>query len=305
MKQAASFFLFFLVGIFCCGCFSLSDKKSTQPTALSPTSPRTIQDKKPSFAPASGLTASSLPDMLGGILASDNWTVYQDKQEEEFTGHVHYDNAQYIFRSDYALLQRKKNLFTARGNVYVRHNQDNQVWYELHAHQAIYNYQTGRGHALAAKKSGQIKLVYHTEQGDLIVAHASRADIDTKAKTYQLTGHAVIVHTTAQGVISTLKADRIFYRQQDQYALLQGHAYASQGAYQFQAATIEYNATEQRAYAYGDRPLAQGSTQDNTFAIIADKATAQTDSRKIHLEGKVQGWVVSEQINQSKANHKF
>ena len=284
-------------------CFSLSDKTESSPLSTDISAAKQIaQQKKDSIQ--SVRPNASLPDMLGGILSSDRWTVYQEKQQEEFEGHVRYDNEQYIFRADYALSERKQNRLTAKGNVYVRHNEPNNVWYELHAPYVVYNYGTGRGYAQAPKKK-TVQLVYHTEKGDLITAYARRAEIDTKQQTYVLIGDAQIVHVDPQQQIATLKADRISARQKDQYALLKGHAYAQRDGYEFYSDAIEYDGLAQQAYAYGDRPLAQGAIPDGTFAIIADKVTAQTDSHKIHLEGAVQGWVVSEQINQSKANKAF
>lgn len=39
------------------------------------------------------------PQTLGGLIASDSWTVYPEKQQEEFKGHVSYDNGVYTFRA--------------------------------------------------------------------------------------------------------------------------------------------------------------------------------------------------------------
>jgi len=285
------------------GCFSLKNKSTTTPaTPTLPNVKQTINNQKQTLKSSAPTVA--LPDMLGGVLTSDSWTVYQDKAEEEFEGNVRYDNEQYIFQADYALSQRKKNLFTARGNVYVRHNDKNDIWYELYAHEVVYNYQTGIGIAKSAKKQ-PVRLVYHTDKGDLITATAKRAEIDTHKEIYQLIDHAVITRTDSKAMTITLKADKIFVYKQDQHALLQGHASIENEQYRFQAKNLEYDGLAQQAYAYGDRPLATGTTQDGTFAIIADKVTAKTDTHNVHLDGNIQGWVVSEKINQSKANETF
>ena len=57
------------------------------------------------------------PQTLGGLIASDSWTVYPEKQQEEFKGHVSYDNGVYTFRADYALSDRAKSTFSAAGNI--------------------------------------------------------------------------------------------------------------------------------------------------------------------------------------------
>ena len=95
----------------------------------------------------------------------------------------------------------------------------------------------------------------------------------------------------------TLKADRISARQKEQYALLEGHGEVFNQQYRLLADRMEYNGTLQQAVASGNRPLAQGSTENGTFAIIADEVTANTDTRDINLLGNVQGWILSDQIN--------
>lgn len=282
------------------GCLSV--KNEYEPTVSVP------KIKTPSFpkpaTPSVSLKATSLPDMLGGIVSSDSWIVYNEKQEEEFKGHVRYDNGIYILRSDYALSQRKKNLFTLKGNIYFRHNEPDGAWYEVYADKAVYNYQTGKGYALASKKE-PLKLVYHSAQNEQITAYAKRADIDTQQQVYKLTTDAVLIHQDALGNISTLKADSMLAKQQEQYVFMQGHAEAYDAQYHLKAQTLEYDGLTHHAYVYGERPLLQGTTQEGTFAIIADKATAQTDSQDIHLEGQVQGWIVSDRINKSKLNQTF
>ena len=254
-----------------------------------------LQGRKPPF---------TLPDTLGGVVASDSWIVYQEKQEEEFKGNVSYDNGQYIFKSDYALSQRKKNLITAKGNVFIRHNEKDDVFYELHADRVQFNYQSGRGSA-QADKGKLIELKYHTDKDEMVTAYAQRAEFNTQEKTYDLDGQAHILYVNDKGQTLTLKADHITARQQDKYALLKGHAEADNGQYKLQAEAFEYDGAAQQAKAYGDRPLATGTTQQGTFAIIADEVSAQTDTRRVQLKGQVQGWVVSDTINRSKAAKSF
>ena len=102
-----------------------------------------------------------------------------------------------------------------------------------------------------------------------------------------------------------MQADKISAKQKENYALLQGNAIVQSQDYTLRSETIEYDGNQKMAYAYGGRPLADGKTQEGTFAIIADKVSAETDSHKIKLSGQVQGWIVSDQINNSKANESF
>lgn len=282
------------------GCFSLSDKAkhtvSVPPAASAKAASvqqkvQQLKDKKPAAMPAA----------LGGVISSDRWVVYKEKEEEEFEGNVHYDNGVYAFRSDYALSQRKKNLLTAKGNVYASYKEEDGAWYELYADEAAYNYRSGEGSAKAAAEE-RLKLVYHTSEGELINAWARQAVFNTQMEIYHLTGDVLISYQNAYGKISTLKAREITARKKEKYAVLQGGAEAQNDNYRLNAQTIEYDGRKGYTYAYGARPLLQGKTQDGTFAIIADEVTAENATRKIKLKGEVEGWTVSEQINNSHAN---
>lgn len=286
------------------GCFSLKDTKTVSAPQPNVGAAKAAAGQKAQELKNKKKSSSQMPAVLGGVVSSDRWVVYKEKEEEEFEGNVHYDNGVYVFRSGYALSQRKQNLFTAKDNVYARKNEQDGGWYELYADKAVYNYQTGAGRAEASANK-KIKLVYKTAKGDLITATARRADFNTKQETYRLSGGAFVTHKDALGKVSTLKADSITARQKDNYAVLQGNAQAQNADYNIKARTIEYDGANQMAYAYGERPLTRGKTEDGTFAIIADKVSAETDSRKIKLTGKVQGWTVSEQINNSRANKKL
>ena len=62
--------------------------------------------------------------------------------------------------------------------------------------------------------------------------------------------------------------------------------------------------TPQSVHAFGGFRV-QGKTEDGTFAIIADKITAENTTRKNQLNGQVQGWIVSDEINRSAVNKTF
>ena len=89
--------------------------------------------------------AATLPPVLGGLVSSDSWVIYKDKQQEEFKGNVSYDNGVYAFRSDYALSERAQSRFSASGNVYLKQVEPNGPVYQAYADRARYNYKTQKG----------------------------------------------------------------------------------------------------------------------------------------------------------------
>ncbi len=58
-----------------------------------------VTQAKKSLAPKK-ISVSNMPEVLGGIIQSDSWVIYKDKQQEEFKGHVSYDSERYVFRAD-------------------------------------------------------------------------------------------------------------------------------------------------------------------------------------------------------------
>lgn len=250
------------------------------------------------------LQTPQIPSALGGIISSDSWVVYQSKQQEEFKGNVNYENDSYAFRSDYALSERKKNLFTARGNVYLKQKEKNGAFYEATGHQATYNYQTGAG-TLTERRKKRIRLFYKSPKSEEITATADKADFNTRTEIYNLYGKVVIVRKFPEEGTTTLKANKVSVRKADNYAILEGDAEVITPQYRLDAKTIEYDGHNNQSYAYGDRPLTTGTMEDGTFAIIADRIEGENESRKIVLKGNVHGWIVSDRINESDFNDKF
>ena len=301
MKCSHPLFMLSMLCLLISGCFSLSDKQVPEVKPLSGAinaqekNQQKAEKKKPTF---------TMPETLGGVISSDRWIVHQDTHEEEFEGNVHYDNDAYVFNAGYVLSQRDKNTISAQKNVYIRKNEPDGSWYELYADNVSYNYQTGKGHALASGNK-RAKLIYTNAQGEVTTALAKRMDFNTEEETFELTGKALITQKDMQGQTNTLQANRISARHKDQYALLQGQAQASNNDYSLRAHLLEYDGISHQARATGQRPLAQGDTDNGTFAIIADEVSADTITRNLHLQGRVQGWVVSDTLKQSGSNKTF
>ncbi len=254
----------------------------------------TLKKKKPSV---------NMPQTLGGIVSSDSWIVYPEKQQEEFKGRVSYDNGVYVFRSDYALSDRAKNTFSAAGNIYIKQAEKGSPVYEARADKGFYNYKTANGR-LTANPGRFVHLVYTDVNGTATRAQARKAAFNVNAQTYNLYEDVTVTRPTQQGT-ATVKADRVSARQADQYAVLEGNASLSTPQYSLTADTIVLDGKNNQSYAYGSRALARGTTEQGTFALIADRAEAENESKKIRFTGNVQGWLVSDEINQADVNDKF
>ncbi len=217
--------------------------------------------------------AAQLPQVLGGIVQSDEWIIYKDKAQEEFKGHVFYDNDIYTFKADYALSDRNQNTATARGHVYLKQQEPQNPVYEAWGDYARYNYKTGKGILKSTSKNPARLQITDTVQ--TVTARAQQISFNTTDRVFVLTGD-VNVERTTQGNTQTLQAD-----------------------------TVIYDAERNTTTAYGKRPLSTGSTDQGTFAIIADKVNSDAQATVVTLDGHVQGWVVSPELNNNKLNTKF
>ena len=244
-----------------------------------------------------------LPPVLGGLIASDSWVIYKDKQQEEFKGHVSYDNGVYTFRADYALSERAQNRFTARGNVYVKQAEPGAPVYEAYADYARYNYQTQKGFLKASKKN-PVRLIYREGKEPPVTAYAQEAGFDLDQGLFVLEGDVRVERPAPEGM-QTLKAQKATFKQNQNHLTLSGGAELSDSQRTLVADTIIYDGEHNYSTASGSRPLLSGTSEQGTFAIIADKVQADNEGRQITLDGKVQGWVVSPQLNDAEINDKF
>ena len=263
--------------------------------------PALTQAKK-SLAPKK-LSSKEIPPVLGGLIQSDNWIIYKDKQQEEFSGHVSYDNGTYIFRADYALSDRARNTFTARGNVFLRQNNPDGSFYQAQGERGSYNYQTQKGE-LFGTRTKPAELVHRDEKGHLIKAFAQNIYFNLNEKVYVLEKNVRIERDSEPGP-QVITAQKITLKQLQEFALAEGEATVTDGKRTLVADTLVYDRKNNLSHAYGARPLTYGQTEQGSFAVIADEIKADAEGKQIHLDGQVQGWFVSPQINDSKLNKNF
>ena len=286
------FFLLFSIAFLLTGCTKSVQLDDSQ--IQTPVVNRAKQAKK--ILQAKKTNAKELPSVLGGIIQSDSWIIHRDKQQEEFSGHVFYDNGTYTFKADYALSERTLNRFTATGNVYLKQQDQKGSSYEAYAHKAIFNYKTQQG-SLTANKTAPVRLIYTDPLQPTVKATAQKVTFDLEQQIFTLEGNVKMERPSPEGM-QTLSANKMIIRQTENYIQLEGNAVLSDGLRFLEAETIVYDGTHNQSYAYGSRPLLKGTTEQGTFAIIADRVSSDAEGNKISLDGKVQGWFVSPEVNQ-------
>lgn len=286
-------FLPLILGVFVTGCYSV---KVSAPAVETPKQAVKVQQAREKLK-LKKQTAKEIPSVLGGIVESDSWVIYKDKQQEEFSGNVSYDNGAYVFKADYALSERALNRITARGNVYVKQTEQDGSFYEAFADWARYNYKTQKGSVKGSKKV-PVKLVYRDEKKQLTTALADHIDFDLDTRSFELAGNVRVVREGPEGA-QHLSADNVFIRQDDNYVRLTGNAQLNDANHVLAADEIVYDGAHNAAYSQGGRVLAQGSAEQGRFAIIADKVVSDSEGNTIELDGRVQGWLVSPELKKT------
>ena len=143
-----------------------------------------------------------------------------------------------------------------------------------------------------------------TDNTQTVTANAKQISFDTNTQVFVLTGQVDAKRITAQGT-QTMQANKATVKQLEDYLLLEGNAVLADDVRTLKADTVLYDGAHDQAHAYGARPLVTGSTEQGTFAIIADNVSSDAQGNVITLDGRVQGWVVSPEINNHKINNKF
>lgn len=296
-------FSLFLCGLICTailsGCHTVhTDLPDTK--AISRPAKKALQTKKENLKIKQ--KAPAWPESLGGLVKSDEWTIYKDAQQEEMKGHVSYDNGVYAFNAGYLLSDRKNQTITAQQQVYIKQHEPQSPTYEAYADWARYYYQTGKGQLKSTSKN-PLRLVI-TDVAQTVTATAKQADFNTQTQVFILKGQVVATRVTPEGT-QTMHADKVTFKQKEDYVHLEGNAFLSDELRTLQADTIIYNGAQNEAHAFGARPLVTGSAQQGTFAIIADEVSSDAEGTRVTLNGQVQGWLVAPEINNNKLNSKF
>lgn len=298
MKAARLWGIFFVLTALS-GCRGIEVQTPTE-TVTRPVK-QTVEQKKAALSQKKK-QSTQLPEVLGGIVQSDEWIIYKDQEQEEFKGNVFYDNGAYTFKAQYALSDRKKNTFTASGNVYAKQEDTQGTVYEAYADYAFYNYKTGQG-ILKSTTKNPVRLIL-TDKAQTVTAWANQVKFNTTTQVFVLTGHVKAKRVTAEGT-QTMQADKATLKQLENFLHLEGNAVLADDLRTLQADTVIYDGNHNEAHAYGARPLATGSTEQGTFAIIADTISSDAEGTLVTLDGKVQGWLVSPELNNNKINEKF
>lgn len=192
--------------------------------------------------------------LLGGMIKSDKWIIRKDAMEEEFKGHVRYENEKYKLLADKALSKRKEKKYELTGNVLLS-RKDGNTTLTLTAGRVSYDQNKDKGLAIAAKKK-QVKVVYVTPEN-----------------TY------------------TLFANKVEFSKQANFCKATGTVKLTDKENSLKAQTATFDRLSGIFEALPERPQVSGKNEDGTYALEADKIIVDTKNGTIRTVGTSQGWL--------------
>ena len=192
--------------------------------------------------------------LLGGMLKSDKWVIRKDAMEEEFKGHVRYENEKYKLLADKVLSKRKVKKYELTGNVLLS-RKDGGTTLTLTAARVYYDQNKDTGFANAAKKK-QVKVVYVTPDN-----------------TY------------------TLLADKVEFSKEASFCKATGNVKITDKENSLKAQSATFDRISGIFEALPQRPQVSGQNEDGSYALEADKIIVDTKKGTIKAVGTSQGWV--------------
>lgn len=199
-----------------------------------------------------------MPSVLGGVVRSDKWTIKREIGEEIFEGKVSYRNANYNFKSDYAIAYKNQGIFKASGKVEATYLENGQFKAQAFCDKADYNMDKREG-VLTAAKGRQVLLKYKMQSGDIADAYA----------------------------------DKVYFYDMQKTVKLMGSVHLKNSEFESKSDSGEFNYTDDSGILYGN-VMVKGKYTDNDFAVVGSSATIK-DFEVINFTGDVKGWAKTEE----------
>ena len=219
----------------------------------------------PAASPAAETAKTDFP-VVGGVVRSEKWIIRKEKGEEEFSGNVSYKNADYSFKSDWALFKKAEGELLLKG-----HASGVRLWPDGSKTEAFGGYARCLNEAQTAflepARGGQVLITHDDPKYGIWRATADKAFFDGKKNRLDLEGNARI---EGENLVSL----------------------SEKAVYLHDARSLEL---------FG-RPVITGTRNNCDFAVSGDTATVTNSYNLLSAQGSVKGWVRKTQSNGTKLN---
>ncbi len=242
----------------------------------------------PVFFALSAGAQSLPPGLLGGMLKSDSWKIYKDKQTEEFEGNVRYDSEFYKLRAAKAVSNRADNIFTLNKNVYLFNKDVAGTTAEVTADNIVFNLNTAQGTAREGNKT-PLKIVY-TTAGNTLEANGKTGVFNTAKETLNLKDNVKIKYTAPEDFILAF-ANTAFIDRKNEVLDLSGNVSLDSREYSVQAHNVKMDNKANYLIISGGRPVVSATKENFDIAMQSEKIEMDTLNKKIKAQGRINGWI--------------
>lgn len=212
--------------------------------------------------PAAGRAAPKKDPFEGLKVRSKEYVVRRNPEAEEFSGNVHYEQRNRELKSDWAILERAKGRFHAKGSVWTRSRLESGDVIEARGHEARHDAATGKG-SLLPREGGLVRF----EHKGGPTANAPQGAED---------------EGTAKSMWWNEKESEVRLRGDVRMWGTEGRFWADEARYQHDARLLTLT---------GRRPVLSRKEPTWTGAIQADEIRGYQGRQRLEAQGKVQGWI--------------
>lgn len=209
------------------------------------------------FALAPPAAAVEAPRTAGAVVMSDEWIIRKEKGEEEFKGNVRLDQGPDALRAGWALYDKGRGLWKARGDVRATRTDDQGGTAEVQGDEGSYRLADRSGELTGRPLRFSRSFKDEAGAGHRWDGSAAKAAYDGKAATLRLSGG---VHLRGDGM--ELRSKEAFYER------AAGRVTFTEG-----------------------RPVARVERERFSGALQAVSLTVADSPRRLRAEGGVRGWL--------------
>lgn len=198
--------------------------------------------------------------LAGAVIRSDTWKIHRNLGQEEFTGNVSYRRNGDTFRSDWALWDRKKGTFRAKGNAYAGRRMPSGEVLEAWGGQGRYDFTKEVGWLDSMGNAG-VRFRRTSPQGSILNGVAKEARWDRSTQTFTMEKNVVLRGSseTARGI----------------------HA--------------AYSVMDQKVHLEGGPPVIEFVDEGFWGILQADEVNLFPDEKRLRAMGGAHGWLLFKQ----------
>jgi len=214
--------------------------------------------------------------LMGSVVKSDKWKMDRVNDRETFDGNVSFRNAAYSLKADYAVYDRKLQLWTLKGSVYCLRKFNDGSSMELKCEHGSYYEAMEKAQLYRGAES--IKIKYLDQDGKTMRGSCDRINARNSTASMDFIGN---FHLATENMETF--SDYGFYDNNERSFLIHGSTAA--------AGQTPVSPASPAKGRVNPKPLALGSREGHDFALTGERIKFFRDTGEVKLYNDVAGWV--------------